>query len=231
MRRFWRQALAAVVVVFAAAGALFAYFQTYQPDRSRFPLRGIDVSHHQGTIDWPEVAKDDVAFAFIKVSEGGDHLDTQFERNITEATKAGIAVGAYHFFTFCRPGTDQAHNFLRAVAGRHLALPPVMDLEFTGNCRRRLSAKELSREIAAYIDIVESRLDRRVVYYVTRRFLDEYVDAIPPRPIWLRSILRKPSHVDWLVWQYHFSGRVAGIEGGVDLNVASVSLAQLIQSN
>ncbi len=139
MRRFRTAALAAVIVILTAAAALFVYFQTYQPDRARFPLRGIDVSHHQGTIDWPEVAEDDVAFAFIKVSEGGDHRDTQFVRNIAEATKVGIPVGAYHFFTFCRPGADQANNFIDAVAGRRLALPPVMDLEFTGNCSRRPS--------------------------------------------------------------------------------------------
>ncbi len=229
MRRFRTAALAAVIVILTAAAALFVYFQTYQPDRARFPLRGIDVSHHQGTIDWPEVAEDDVAFAFIKVSEGGDHRDTQFVRNIAEATKVGIPVGAYHFFTFCRPGADQANNFIDAVAGRRLALPPVMDLEFTGNCSRRPSGGgELGSEIQDYLKVVEDRLGRSVVYYVTRQFLDAYGDAIPARPIWFRSILREPSHVDWLLWQYHFSGRIAGIEGGVDLNVASASLADLM---
>ena len=90
-----------------AAGGLF-YFHTFSPDRGKYPVRGIDVSHHQGPIDWQRVAADDVAFAVIKATEGGDHVDDAFATNLREARAAGLAVGAYHFFTFCRPGGDQA---------------------------------------------------------------------------------------------------------------------------
>ncbi len=56
-------ALAAVVL----AGAV-AYFLTFSPDRKRFPLRGIDVSHHQGVVDWQRVRGDDDAFAYVKAT-------------------------------------------------------------------------------------------------------------------------------------------------------------------
>lgn len=114
-----------VTLVLAAlvAGGGFLYFRAYSPDRGKYPLRGIDVSHHQGQIDWRRVAADDVAFAVIKATEGGDHVDDAFDRNLREARAAGLAVGAYHFFTFCRPGADQAKNFISVVPRDQPLLP------------------------------------------------------------------------------------------------------------
>lgn len=84
---------------------------------SRFPVHGIDVSRHNGAIDWPRVADAGVAFAWIKASEGGDVRDPRFTENVTGASAAGLRVGAYHFFTFCRPAADQARQFLAHSAG------------------------------------------------------------------------------------------------------------------
>lgn len=54
-------------------------------------MRGIDVSHHQGDIDWQRVAADDVAFAIIKATEGGDHIDDAFATNLSEARAAALS--------------------------------------------------------------------------------------------------------------------------------------------
>jgi glycosyl hydrolase family 25 len=59
-------------------------------------------------VDWGKVAKSDVAFAILKATEGGDYVDETFARNLAGAEAAGLVVGAYHFFTFCRPGEEQA---------------------------------------------------------------------------------------------------------------------------
>ncbi|MCP4386368.1 MAG: lysozyme, partial [Hyphomicrobiales bacterium] len=96
MRKPWSVTIGAAVVVVVAAGAVYLYIRHYEPDRARFPVRGIDVSHHQGTIDWDAVVNDDIAFAWVKVSEGGDHRDREFERNIAEANRVGLPVGIYH---------------------------------------------------------------------------------------------------------------------------------------
>ena len=102
MTRLIRLAAFFVLFVCALAAAGYFYFMGFSPDRNVYPLRGIDVSNHQGQIDWPRVAKDDVAFAIIKATEGGDFVDKSFARNIEAARAAGLTVGAYHFFTFCR---------------------------------------------------------------------------------------------------------------------------------
>ena len=96
--------IATVVIagaVLTAAGALLAprVYPWFEPQSLFFDVHGIDVSHHQGSIDWSAVAGDDVGFAFIKATEGGDHIDRRFEENWIGAAKAGIPRGAYHFFT------------------------------------------------------------------------------------------------------------------------------------
>ena len=67
-------AVTVIVAVLVGAGG-WLYFLNFSPDRSKYPVRGIDVSHHQGSIDWQRVAADDVSFAIIKATEGGDYVD------------------------------------------------------------------------------------------------------------------------------------------------------------
>jgi lysozyme len=216
------------MIAVTAAGGLYLCFREYKPDRTRFPVRGIDVSHHQGAIDWAAVASDDIAFAYLKASEGGDHRDREFQRNVAEAKRIGLPVGAYHFFTFCRPGSDQARNFIEAMSAGVTQLPPVVDIEFAGNCDRRPSLDELGLEIATFLEMVEGRLGSKLVYYAADDFLEVYGEALPPRLLWRRSLLQEPEQSDWMIWQYDSAGRVAGIDGEVDLNVLSVSLDGLV---
>jgi len=127
------RSVAYVVGGLAIVGIVAAlYLLTYRPDPGRFPIRGVDVSRHQGKIDWQKVAGDDIAFAYIKATEGGDWRDPQFKTNWRGARNAGLATGAYHFFTMCRSGAHQAKNFLAALPDKDSMLPPVVDLEFVG---------------------------------------------------------------------------------------------------
>ena len=79
--------------------SLCAYAQAenseyYLPDL----YHGIDVSNHQGRIDWNKVANDDnVQFVYIKATEGATYVSPTFEQNIREAREAGLKVGFYHF--------------------------------------------------------------------------------------------------------------------------------------
>ncbi len=210
------------IVTLLLAGIILAggilYFLAFSPDRGRYPVRGIDVSHHQGEIDWRRVAADDVAFAIIKATEGGDYLDRLFEVNLQQAREAGLAVGAYHFFTFCRPGTDQARNFIATVPRDQALLPPVVDIEFGGNCPRRPTVEELKSELAAFLNPVEAAFGKEAVIYVIGDAASVYADALPERKRWVRSLARHPGHDNWTYWQYHNTGRVDGIAGPVDLN-------------
>lgn len=192
---------------------------------SRFPVHGIDVSRHNGAIDWPRVADAGVAFAWIKASEGGDVRDPRFTENVTGASAAGLRVGAYHFFTFCRPAADQARQFLATIQQARLTLPPVVDVEFVGNCRAPPSRDAIRAELEQWIATVEAALGRRVVVYTTNDADEQLLRGLE-RARWMRSIPGEPSR-PWSFWQLDPSGRVPGVVGVVDLDVFQGSLAEL----
>lgn len=205
----------------AAAGAAL-YAPHWRPSEARWPLQGIDVSHHQGAIDWAALPAQGVDFAWIKATEGGDHRDRMFEANWSGARAAGIRRGAYHFFTLCRPGAEQAANFVAAVPREADALPPAVDLEFGGNCSARPERAALLRELAAFLRIVETHSGRRALLYLTRDFDEAYrVSEAVDRPLWLRSLVFEPRFGarPWAIWQASSFHRLRGIEGGVDWNV------------
>jgi lysozyme len=229
MNRWLRYGLVAVVAIGLVTATGYVYFVTFSPDRLRYPVRGIDVSHHQGAIDWQRVAADDVAFAILKATEGGDHVDTRFRENLAAAKAAGLAVGAYHFFTLCRPGAEQAANFLANVPVDETLLPPAVDLEYEGNCSARPDADTVRRELEAFLDPVEAAYGKQAILYVTYGFYSAYYKYLPERPLWTRWIVWHPPSDDWLIWQYHDRGRVDGIEGDVDLNVLQGDPERLVE--
>jgi lysozyme len=188
-------------------------------------VQGIDVSHHQGEIDWSAVAEDGVRFAWIKATEGGDWVDPRFEENQRGAAEAGIPWGAYHFFTFCRPGAEQAANFLAKVPPRLGELPPAVDLEYGGNCDARPDTASLGVELEAFMQAVESATGRRPMIYATGELIRDHIALLVGEELWIRAIhhpLGMESPVPAAVWQYSNIGRVAGIQGRVDRNACRV---------
>lgn len=198
------------------------------PSPAAFPVRGLDVSHHQGAIDWVRVGQDGrYRFVWIKATEGGDWTDPRFEENWEGATQAGLYVGAYHYFTLCRPGVDQAEHFLTVLAQRgegQRRLPPAIDLEFDGNCRQgRPDEASIAREILAFLARMQEAGVPPVIY-TTRAFHRHHLQGLlGSQPVWMRDVFRRPpAAVDgrpWVFWQYASRGWVPGISSVVDLNV------------
>ena len=223
--KFGVLALLVLAIAVVAASSLHerGLLRFNYPSTARYPVRGIDVSHHQGQIEWPAVRAAGVAFAFIKASEGADHRDREFGRNWDGARQAGVARGAYHFFTFCTPGAAQAENFISAVGGSFGELPPVADVEFAGNCRQWESIDRIREELRSFLERLEESAQARPVLYFTAdahaRILQGHFDGYP---IWPRSVLlplRESRFGSWLFWQFADNGRVPGIDTLVDLNV------------
>lgn len=222
MRPRWRPAWIALLLLAALAAAAWLYAPHWHPSDPRFPAQGIDVSHHQGRIDWKLLPAQGVDFAYIKASEGGDHRDRAFPANWSGARNAGIARGAYHFFTLCRPGAEQAVNFIAAVPADPDALPPAVDLEHMGNCRRPVTVARFHAELAAYRRAVEAHYRKPLLLYLTAEFDKAYqVSARVDRPLWLRTLIFEPRFGarPWTVWQSSNFRRLRGIEGRVDWNV------------
>lgn len=197
------------------------------PDRRRFPVHGIDVSHHQGPIDWALVKASGQSFAFIKATEGADFRDKRFVDNWQRARAAGLATGAYHFFTFCSPGVAQAENFLAVAPREEASLPLAVDVEFTGNCVGWESVAQIRVELLSFMGHVRARVGYEPMLYTTEEVRLELVPAaLHEHAYWVRSLWGEPSRtINWQFWQYSDTGSVPGVRGRVDLNVFSGDLA------
>lgn len=190
------------------------------------PVHGVDVSRWQGDIDWPKLRRHGANFAYIKATDGGDHLDPMFAHNWKAADQAGLKRGAYHFFYWCRTAADQAKWFIRNVPKVKGALPPVLDVEWNGhskNCRKQPSRENVLEKMQVFLDALEQHYGQRPVIYTTVDFYrDNLRGQFPDHPFWLRSVAAHPSKVypgrDWLFWQYSGSGLSKGVNGRIDLN-------------
>jgi len=190
-----------------------------------FALKGIDVSHHQGRIEWDDVESSGIYFAFIKATEGTSWIDPRGASNWAGAREAGLQAGAYHYYLLCEPGAAQADHFIDTVPVSAGALPPVIDLEHAQNCGLDQNPREVRAEISVMISKLRHHYGAQPILYTTNSFYRDWLqNAFSANPIWIRDIQaypELPDGRDWTIWQYSHRGRVPGIDGEVDLNVAS----------
>ena len=225
-----RKVLFAVITLIPIAflfGILFyrGVIHLNNPSKSKYPVRGVDVSHHQGEIDWKTIAEQDIRFAFIKATEGSSHKDDQFDRNWQEAGKAGLRVGAYHFFSLDSAGVSQAENFCKAVESCDGMLPPVVDVEPYGKYREpdALDKERLFSELGDFLELVETHFALKPIIYTTEEWLPVLREAYGDYDVWIRSVYNQPaSSVKWTFWQYsnrHVLDGYRGTERYIDMNV------------
>lgn len=234
MKRYIIAIIVVIVLGCAGIGFYYAYNNGYirmnYPSYSEYPVQGIDISHHQQQIEWARLDRKAVQFVFIKATEGGDHKDSLFQENWRQARDNDIPAGAYHFFTFCKEGEAQARNYIHYVPRDSIDLPPIVDLEYGGNCQIQNRKEDLIHEISVYLDIIEDHYKKKAIIYTTNEFYKNYmVSRFPDNPIWIRDILSEPNLPDgrdWLFWQYTNRGRLDGINTRVDLNAFAGSKAE-----
>ena len=184
-----------------------------------YSVHGIDVSAYQGTINWPEVARNRVRFAFIKASEGATLRDPRFARNWREARAAGVLCGAYHYFQPNRGGQIQADLFARTVPLAPGDLPPVLDVE-ASNFH---DVAVLRREVARWLRLVEAHYGVRPILYSNHSFYKRHLAGhFDDYPLWLAHYeVERPTlpASKWIIWQHSDESHVPGIRGVVDFNV------------
>ncbi len=206
------------LLVFAAIWA-YNTFITTPPyvDPERFPVRGIDVSAHNGNVDMEKVAKAGFEFVFIKATEGVDFKDKNFRTNFENARKAGLKIGVYHFFRFDRDGVEQAINLLKSVGRRKPELGIVIDVEKAGN-PDTVPPETINSRLTHMVDYL-NLLGHRVMFYSNKDGYYEYLaDTFPGAPLWICGFSETPINAEWTFWQFNHRGKVEGITGDVDLN-------------
>lgn len=191
--------------------------RTHYPDPEKYAVRGIDISAHNGEIDFEKVAADGISFVIIKATEGGTFKDKRFVENVRKAREAGLKVGAYHFFRFDTPGYMQGLNFLNSIRGRKMDLPLVIDLEEWANPNSQPTPMVLNR-LNEMIDHLESHGHTVMIYTNKNGYARFFKGRLEGYPLWLCSLVDEPQDIDWTFWQATHNGRVDGIEHPVDIN-------------
>ena len=191
-------------------------------------VRGVDISNHQAQVDMHKLAAQDIKFVYMKATEGTYYVDTYFATNWQNAKDAGLARGAYHFFSFDSTGADQAQLYIDTV-GEDLKgdLIPVIDVELHGKYETNPPTKDtVVREVGIMSDILEEKYGAKPMIYAQRDLYDlDLKGSFDDNPRWVRSIYFPASWENgnnWLLWQYKDQGELSGYSGGqkyIDLDV------------
>ena len=199
------------------------FFQQRSASANEYPIKGFDVSHHQGDIQWKKISPKTYKFVYLKATEGGDFKDCKFQENWLQAREQGFLVGAYHFYRICRDGTIQAQNFIETVPNKDNALPPVIDLEYDSNCINTFTKEPLLQEIQTMHDQVYQHYGKQPIFYISKTFYNIVLAGeFKNTPLWVREYKGKPDLKDnpeWLMWQHTNQGKISGIPTVVDMNV------------
>lgn len=208
----------AVLVCFAGIWAANQFLITPPyVSENKFPVRGIDISSHNGDIDFKEVASDNIDFVFIKATEGADFKDSKFIQNYNAARRNGLKTGAYHFFRFETDGVSQALNLLRTIGPRKLDIGIAIDVEKYGN-KTGINPDSIAERLTSMIDFL-NLCGHRVIFYSNREGYYDYIEPnFPGYPLWICGFTETPIQTEWIFWQYDHHGHVKGIKGDVDLN-------------
>lgn len=182
-------------------------------------LKGIDVSHHQGIIEWDSIISGNISFAFVKATEGYTFKDSLFSRNWEEMKRVGIKRGAYHFFRGNTDPKKQAINYIETVALDSGDVVPILDIEKLDG----VSSAKLIKNAKIWLIEVEKAYKVKPIIYAGQYFYNKYLaNSFKGYPLWIAEFTKgKPVLVDgrkYHIWQYSEKGIVKGIKGRTDLN-------------
>ncbi len=204
----------------------------YQEDGQVISHKGIDVSQHQGEIDWEKVAADGVEFALIRTGYRGYGTgklveDTFFEKNLSGAQAAGIKAGVYIFTQAVTADEiqEEADELLAQIAPYSIEGPVVIDVEKTADSSGRmnqLTVEERTALVLQFCQIIENAGYKPMIYHnMEMGVLMLDLGALEGYDKWFASYseqLYYPYAYD--IWQYSNTGSVDGIKGDVDLNIS-----------
>lgn len=203
-------------------------------------MQGIDVSTHNGTINWEKVKNAGIEFAMIRAGYGKNNIDKQFLRNISECNRLNIPCGVYWFSYALNEemARNEAKYCLEAVKPYKLEFPIAYDLEYDSvNYAKKknvaITKMLASSFIKAFCDEIEKARYYALVYgnqdYI-KRYFDDEVNKKYGR--WLAAWNGKENPpMQCQMWQYSNSGSVGGISGRVDLDRSFVNFPKIIKEN
>lgn len=186
-------------------------------------IKGIDVSKHNGSIDWDKVKNDGVGFAIIRIGYGGSApvKDERFEENYKNAKANGLKVGTY-LYSYANSESDveaEVNSILKWLDGKTFDLPFYLDVE-DNKTQGKLSVNELTN----YVYNICERIEKAGYFtgiYASKNWLETKLDMnkLNRFTVWLAQWSSNPTYQgSYAMWQYTSDGCVNGINGRVDMN-------------
>lgn len=208
---------------------IYSHFHVYaQADRFiEYPTsdlsseiyHGIDVSNHQGRIDWKRVAKDEnIQFVYIKATEGATYVSPTFEESIKEARKAGLKVGSYHFLRATSSLQDQFNNFIEYCKKEEQDLAPLIDIEIKGSW----DAENVADSVKVFANMLEQHYGCRPIIYTGTNFFNKYLvkEFSNGYELFIAKYSEEEPQladgVNYTLWQFTECGTINGINTDVD---------------
>ena len=181
---------------------------------------GIDVSHHNGNINWNLLrSKKDLIFVYIKATEGATHVDKNYFKNVEGASAAGYLIGSYHFFRMTSSTHLQFENFRKTVnsVGKQ-DLIPMVDVETAD----QHPIYELQDSLKLFIQLIKDHYGVYPMIYGTNRSYNEYCGSYFNKfHLYIGRYGEKAPIIrgagTYTIWQYSEKGHLPGIPKPVDL--------------
>ena len=214
----------------------------YDEEGNKISHVGVDLSYHNESVDWDELADSPIEFVMLRCgyrgyTEGGIIEDEKFREYAEEANAHGLDLGVY-FFTQAineQEAISEANHVIKLIEEYDISYPVAFDTEYVSDEEARTNQAELTREDRSKICIAFCERIKEAGYYPIiyasenwiRRQLD--IEMLTDYDIWAPQYLDENDFMyDFTIWQYTESGSAPGVEGPCDLNISMVDYASFV---
>lgn len=193
-------------------------------------IKGIDVSHWQGSINWRDVKNDGIEFAFIRIGRSPQVLDDRYQENIRQANAVGIPAGVYYYSKAqsVDEAIQDAQFVIKNITGYKISYPVAIDIE--DSSQTHLGKSQLGAIAKAFCDEIRAA-GYTPMLYANENWCRNYIDMNQ-----LNNVEKWIARYNYLcsadlprnIWQCTSKGKVAGISGNVDINFAYTDYSKII---
>jgi lysozyme len=184
---------------------------------SNYPVRGLDLSHHNGKIIYEGL--DTLDFVFLKATEGKSHIDRDFINHYNGFQDKGIALGVYHFFSFDTDGVEQAQHFLNRIKGYQFQIPLVVDVEHENNAK--VTPEKVIKRLKDFLQYIKKKTGQKAIIYTNGIGYSDFVEKeFKDHTLWLSSTNTwRPEMMQCTFWQFNIDADLKEVTHRTDLNV------------
>ena len=190
---------------------------------------GIDISHHNPEPRWEEL---EVDFVILKATEGSTYLDPTFRERLDKCKKAGLPVGAYHYYRGTNPTIEEFENF-RSAMGMETDIIPVVDIE---KLTKDVSLEEFLFKLRNFISLLEDEYGTIPIIYAKENFYNRYLKGMLEEAwpggnyhIWLGETDRPFGEYEIIPTLFQTKVKnLKGIEGTLDYNELHLPLDSIL---